>query len=183
MDLSFAEVREILGMIERIDCASVTIEYGDVSISVQRAGASGSAAGASGGAAATTTSAGRSTVEPETVPEPASSSLEDNVGRAAAAAASASSASPAAPSPATPAHWVPVTAPMIGTFYRSGAPEEPPFVEVGNPVRAGQTIGLIEVMKLFSDLKADVDGTVTRVDAVNGQLVEYDQPLLWIEPA
>jgi len=107
--------------------------------------------------------------------------LRDNEsGRAAAAPPSTETS---APSPSTPAHWVSVTAPMVGTFYRSEAPDKPPFVEVGDRVQAGQTLGLIEVMKLYSDLKADVEGTVARVDAAHGQLVEYDEPLLWIEPA
>jgi len=181
MDLSFAEVREILGIIERIECASVMLEYGDVSISVQRAGAStGDGAGAGTPQAAVSRKVDTETA-PSRAPDSPDNDSRDN--EAARAAAAPPSTETSAPSPSTPAHWVSVTAPMVGTFYRSEAPDKPPFVEVGDRVQAGQTLGLIEVMKLYSDLKADVEGTVARVDAAHGQLVEYDEPLLWIEPA
>lgn len=75
-----------------------------------------------------------------------------------------------------------MAAPMTGTFYRSPAPGDPPFVQPGDEVKAGQTVALIEVMKLFSELKAEVDGTVARIDAQDRCLVEYGQPLMWIEP-
>jgi len=174
MDLSFAEIREFLGLIERIECASVTLQYGDVSISVQRPGA---LPGASPG---TTTATLPNTGGPETALSQATDSSEDGVVPAAAAPPSTETSTP---SPSTPAHWVVVRAPMVGTFYRSEAPDKPPFVEVGDRVQAGQTLGLMEVMKLYSDLKSEVEGTVARVDAAHGQLVEYDEPLLWIEPA
>lgn len=77
---------------------------------------------------------------------------------------------------------VPVTAPMTGTFYRSPAPGDPPFVREGDEAEAGQTVALIEVMKLFTELKAETGGTVTRIGAEDRSLVEYGQPLMWIEP-
>lgn len=84
---------------------------------------------------------------------------------------------------AVPDHWVSVAAPMAGTFYRAPKPDEPPFVEVGDLVSAGQPVALVEVMKLFTELKADVAGKVARIDAAEASLVEFDQPLIWIEPA
>lgn len=177
MDLSFAEVREILGLIERIECASVTLEYGDVSISVQRSGAP------SGLGAVTTPAAVSHTVEPEAKPGGSADSPYEGEIAPSAGTTGAPPSTEAETSPSTPAHWVVVRAPMVGTFYRSEAPDKPPFVEVGDRVQAGQTLGLMEVMKLYSDLKSEVEGTVARVDAAHAQLVEYDEPLLWIEPA
>jgi len=177
MDLSFAEVREILSLIERIECASVTLEYGDVSISVQRSGAP------SGLGAGTTPAAVSHTVEPEAKPSGSADSSYKGEIAPSAGTTGAPPSTEVETSPSTPAHWVVVRAPMVGTFYRSEAPDKPPFVEVGDRVQAGQTLGLMEVMKLYSDLKSEVEGTVARVDAAHGQLVEYDEPLLWIEPA
>lgn len=73
-----------------------------------------------------------------------------------------------------------IRAPMLGTFYRSPSPGEKPFVEVGQRVKADDTIGVIEVMKLFSNIRAGVDGTIARIEAENSQLVEYDAPLIII---
>ena len=75
---------------------------------------------------------------------------------------------------------VAVRSPMLGTFYRAPSPGEKPFVEVGTRVRADDTDCLIEVMKLFSSMRAGVDGTVVEILAQNGSLVEYDQPVVLI---
>ncbi|MCL4764624.1 MAG: acetyl-CoA carboxylase biotin carboxyl carrier protein [Hyphomicrobiaceae bacterium] len=76
-----------------------------------------------------------------------------------------------------------VRAPMLGTFYRAPAPGEKPFVEVGQRVRADDTVCLIEVMKLFNSIRAGVDGTVVEILTGNGALVEHDQVLIVIAPA
>ncbi len=75
-----------------------------------------------------------------------------------------------------------VTSPMVGVFYRSPNPGTPPFVEVGDVVAAGQTLCLLEAMKLFNELKADVDGRVTAIHADNAQPVEYETLLFELEP-
>ena len=73
-----------------------------------------------------------------------------------------------------------VRAPMIGTFYRASAPGEKPFIEIGQHVKANDTVGVIEVMKLFNTISAEVDGTVVRIEAQNAALVEFGQPLVII---
>jgi acetyl-CoA carboxylase biotin carboxyl carrier protein len=70
-----------------------------------------------------------------------------------------------------------VRAPMVGTFYASPAPDKPPFVTVGQTVKAGDTLGIIEAMKMFNPIEAEVSGTVLKVLAESGQPVEFDQPL------
>jgi len=72
-------------------------------------------------------------------------------------------------------------APMVGTFYRSPSPGSPPFVEVGQSVSKGQTLCIIEAMKLLNEIESDVSGTVKAVLTENGQPVEYGQPLFVIE--
>jgi acetyl-CoA carboxylase biotin carboxyl carrier protein len=75
-----------------------------------------------------------------------------------------------------------VTAPMIGTFYAAPAPSEPPFVRPGDHVEEGQTIGIIEAMKIMNEIAADRSGTVVEIVAQNAQSVEYGSPLVRLSP-
>ena len=108
---------------------------------------------------------------------------------AMADAAPASGPAQAAPAkaktdaPPVPEGMVAIRAPMLGTFYRAPSPGEKPFVEVGQRVKAGDTVCLLEVMKLFNSINAGVEGTIARILAENAALVEYNQALILIEPA
>ena len=82
--------------------------------------------------------------------------------------------------PATPVFRI--EAPMVGTFYRAPAPGEPPFVEVGEAVEAGQTLCILEAMKLMNEVKADREGLVRRICVDNAEPVEYGQLLFELEP-
>ncbi|MBA2238112.1 MAG: acetyl-CoA carboxylase biotin carboxyl carrier protein [Lysobacter sp.] len=73
-----------------------------------------------------------------------------------------------------------VRAPMVGTFYTSPAPDKPEYVTVGQAVKAGDTLAIIEAMKMFNPIEADVSGTVLKVLAESGQPIEFDQPLFVI---
>jgi len=97
----------------------------------------------------------------------------------------APAAAPSAPEPAAVAAadgLVRVESPMVGTFYRSPQPGAPAFVEIGDVVAAGQTLCLIEAMKLFNELKAEVEGVVREILVENAQPVEFGQPLFELEP-
>ena len=94
-----------------------------------------------------------------------------------AVAAPVEAAAPA--EPALPAGHV-VKAPMVGTFYASSSPGAAAFVKVGQQVKAGETLGIIEAMKMFNQIEADVAGTVTAILLENGQSVEFDQPMFVI---
>ena len=97
-----------------------------------------------------------------------------------AAPAAAAAALPAAPeAPAEPEGHV-VKSPMVGTFYRSSAPGAKPFVEIGQTVNAGDTLCIIEAMKLLNEIEADQGGVIKTVLVENGQPVEYGQPLFLI---
>jgi len=85
----------------------------------------------------------------------------------------------AAPEKAIPEGHI-VTAPMVGTFYSSSNPESPPFVKIGQKVKAGDTLGIIEAMKMFNQIESDVAGTVLSVLVTNGQPVEFDEPMFVI---
>lgn len=100
---------------------------------------------------------------------------------APAAGVSAAPAVEAAPAaPAAPAGHA-VKSPMVGTFYRSSSPGAKPFVEVGSVVKEGETLCIIEAMKILNEIEADKSGTITKILSENGQAVEYGQALFMIE--
>ena len=118
------------------------------------------------------------------------------VGAPVAVAAPAMAGAPAASTPAVALPAAPVAAaavevpvasghvvksPMVGTFYTASSPEAKPFVQVGSVVKEGETICIIEAMKILNEIEADKSGTVSRVLVHNGQAVEYGQPLFMIE--
>ena len=98
--------------------------------------------------------------------------------QAAAPAAAAPAAQPAPAAAPAPSAALSITSPMVGTFYR--APSAP-FIEVGDHVKKGQVIGIIEAMKLLNEVEADQDGVVKAFAAENGQPVEFGQPLVILE--
>ena len=102
---------------------------------------------------------------------------------AAPAVAAPAVAPAAAPAPATApvATGHTVKSPMVGTFYRSSSPGAPAFVEIGAQVKEGETLCIIEAMKILNEIEADKSGTVTQILGENGQAVEYGQPLFIIE--
>ena len=102
---------------------------------------------------------------------------------AAEAAAGAAQPQEAAPPQEEKSNLAEVASPMVGTFYRSPSPEAPPYVEVGSQVRKGQTLCILEAMKLMNELEAEVDGTIRQILVDNGDPVEYGQVLFLIEPA
>lgn len=73
-----------------------------------------------------------------------------------------------------------VRSPMVGTYYESPAPDKPAFVKVGQQVKAGETLGIIEAMKMFNPIEADVSGTVRAILVENGQPIEFDEPMFVI---
>jgi acetyl-CoA carboxylase biotin carboxyl carrier protein len=77
---------------------------------------------------------------------------------------------------------LPITAPLLGTFYVAPEPGAPPFVQVGTAITEDTTVGLIEVMKVFNSVRANVKGTVAQVVAQNGQFVEYGETLMLVKP-
>lgn len=102
------------------------------------------------------------------------------------AAAPVASAAPSAPPPAAPAarsDLLEITAPMVATFYRSPAPGEAPFVEVGSRIATGQTVCILEAMKLMNELEAEVSGEVVEILVENGTPVEFGQVLMRVKPA
>jgi len=92
----------------------------------------------------------------------------------------------AAPAPAATkdeSKYITVKSPMIGTFYRASGPEKPNFVNVGDEIKAGQVVCIIEAMKLFNEIESEISGRIVKVLVDNSSPVEYDQPLFLVDPS
>jgi acetyl-CoA carboxylase biotin carboxyl carrier protein len=163
--VSLDDIKSIIKLVRDADnVAEFTLKYGDLEISLSRESKSGpSAAPSAAMPAAAPVAATRS--------EPPKPPAAENVTPASG------------PAPAPAADEVVITAPMVGTFYRSPKPGEPPFVEVGRSVEKDSVVCIIEIMKLMNSLEAGVAGTVTRILVEDAQAVEYGQPLIYVRKA
>jgi acetyl-CoA carboxylase biotin carboxyl carrier protein len=154
MELTEEDVLEILKLFEQSKFDFLQLEQGERRITVSKAGH----------------------VRPATA------------GAAPPAATAVAPTAAAAPLP-RPAEGVPaehgltpILAPMVGKFYAAPSPSEPPYVAQGSAVEAGATVGLIEVMKVFTSIKTETAGTIERILVGNGQFVEFGQPLFLLRP-
>lgn len=102
---------------------------------------------------------------------------------AAAPAPVAAAPVAAAPSPAPSSNLVEIKSPMIGTFYLTANPDSAPFVTEGGSISAGKTVCIIEAMKLFNEIEAEISGKIVKILVANASPVEYDQPLFLVDPA
>lgn len=170
MPLDFNEIRQLLATIAQTDIAEVTLKSDEFELSVRKA------------VSVSNHIVAVPSVAPIAQPSLAihapeiGSRIPDNGGTHAGAPAGASS------SPIIDQKFVEVPSPMVGTFYRAPAPGEAPFVEVGDRVRKGQTVCIIEAMKLMNEIEAEISGQVVEILIQNGDPVEYNQPLMRINP-
>ena len=102
---------------------------------------------------------------------------------AAAPSPAPAAPAPAAPSPAPSSNLVEIKSPMIGTFYLTANPDSAPFVTEGGSISAGKTVCIIEAMKLFNEIEAEISGKIVKILVANASPVEYDQPLFLVDPA
>jgi len=101
---------------------------------------------------------------------------------AAPAPVAATPAVAAAPAVSESDNYLTIKSPMIGTFYRSASPDKPSFVNVGDEIKAGQVLCVVEAMKLFNEIEAEISGRIVKVLVDNASPIEYDQPLFLVEP-
>lgn len=173
MPLNLNELRELLEAINQMDIAELTLKSDDFELTVRRESRmheqllAGMVAQAPSSEVVLQSNP-LQTSSP-TVADP--KSVSENV-----------TASPAALPPTNDRRWVEILSPMVGTFYRAPAPDEPPFVDVGERVRVGQAVCIIEAMKLMNEIEAEVAGEITEILVKNGEPVEYNQPLMRVIP-
>ncbi|MBG1267136.1 acetyl-CoA carboxylase biotin carboxyl carrier protein [Nostoc sp. WHI] len=183
MPLDFNEIRQLLATIAQTDIAEVILKSDDFELTVRKAvsisnqvlsvgqatlgGVVGS--GLSG-------SSGGNQVSASQVTEVSTSRVFENTGTSTQVQLSVN------PPSIIDQRLVEVPSPMVGTFYRAPAPGEAAFVEVGDRVRKGQTVCIIEAMKLMNEIEAEVSGQVMEILLQNGDAVEYGQPMMRINP-
>ncbi len=101
---------------------------------------------------------------------------------AAPAPVAAAPVAAAAPAVSESDNYITIKSPMIGTFYRSASPDKPSFVNVGDEIKAGQVLCVVEAMKLFNEIEAEISGRIVKVLVDNASPIEFDQPLFVVEP-
>lgn len=122
-------------------------------------------------------------VQPQMVHIPAQQQYQAPMPQAQPAPQAAAVPSPAPQAEAPASTLITIKAPMVGTFYRSANPESPSFVNVGDEVKPGKVVCIIEAMKLFNEIESEVSGKIVKVLLENASPVEYDQPLFLVEPS
>ena len=156
--MDIRKVKKLIELLEESNIGEIEIKEGEESVRISRHGNQPAAPVAYAAPAA---------VAPTPLPTAAPSTAE-----APAAEATAPAAAPVADNA--------VLSPMVGTFYRAPGPEVPSFVEVGQTVRVGDVLCIVEAMKMMNQIEADRAGTVTAIHVENGEAVEFDQPLISI---
>jgi acetyl-CoA carboxylase biotin carboxyl carrier protein len=160
------DLKEILRILEEQDITEFELEQDGVKLRVCRSSRAASAGAASGAP-----------------PSPPSVTPAAGAAGPALGAVAGESPAPAEAAAAPVADGTLVRSPIVGTFYRAPDPNSPPFVSVGDSVKVGQVLCIIEAMKLMNEIEAEIAGEVTRVHPENGQPVQYGDPLFTIRPA
>ncbi|PZO39921.1 MAG: acetyl-CoA carboxylase biotin carboxyl carrier protein [Shackletoniella antarctica] len=163
MELSVTDLRELVAALGQSDIVELTLKSADFELTLRKPGAIVS------GAAALVV---------------AKAAAEDSVAVSAAAAplpAATPAVAPVSP-PGKGSDLLSINSPMVGTFYRSPAPEEQSFVGVGDRITAGQTVCIIEAMKLMNELEAEISGEIVEILVENSQPVEFGQTLMLVRP-
>ncbi|QLE59297.1 acetyl-CoA carboxylase biotin carboxyl carrier protein [Nostoc sp. TCL26-01] len=178
MPLDFNEIRQLLATIAQTDIAEVTLKSDDFELTVRKAvSASNYIVPNSQAPLSSVVASGLPSVTQATPTPPVSEVGTSRISEQVVASSGTQSGAKIIDQ-----KWVEVPSPMVGTFYRAPAPGEAPFVEVGDRVRQGQTVCIIEAMKLMNEIEVEVSGKVMELLVQNGEPVEYGQPLMRINP-
>ena len=160
--MEYKQIQELIKTINKSNISELSIEEGDFKITIKQE------------------FSGAAHYVPMAPAMPVPAAPAPQVIQPAAAPAVPAPEKPAA-SPAAATNLYTIKSPMIGTFYRSPSPDKPLFVNVGDEIKAGQVLCIIEAMKLFNEIESEVSGRVIKVVADDSSPVEYDQPLFLIE--
>lgn len=177
MPLDFNEIRQLIVTISQTDIAELSLKSDDFELTVRKSIGSErlvSGMGANPSSAFDVGMTDASTTIPATTDIGRVNRVDD--------LGSATSERGSATAPPLDPKLVEVISPMVGTFYRAPAPGEAAFVEIGDRIRLGQTVCIIEAMKLMNEIETEVSGQVVEILVENGEPVEYGQPLIRINP-
>ncbi|MEL6222948.1 MAG: acetyl-CoA carboxylase biotin carboxyl carrier protein [Cyanobacteria bacterium J06626_14] len=168
MELNFDELQELLTTLGKTDIEELTLKSSDFELTVRKTHAQ------------STVTLAPATVMPA---DPAALGLQSQPAVIPAVAPIAAPAVAGPPSAGTDSKLLEITSPMVGTFYRAPAPDESPFVSVGDRISTGQTVCIIEAMKLMNELEAEFSGEVAEILVDNAEPVEFGQVLMRVKPA
>ena len=157
--MKLEEIKELMKAMEANDISSFEYNEGEVHLSLRRG-----------------------PQEVQVLSAPAPQAAASAAPAAAQAAPAAQEAAPAKQPEAAPETGNVITSPLVGTFYAASAPDKDPYVKVGDHVKKGQVLGIIEAMKLMNEIESDYDGVVEAILVNNEEVVEYGQPLFRIVP-
>lgn len=164
--MEFKQIQELIKAINKSNISELSIEEGEFKITIKQA---------------------QTVSETQFVAIQAPSPAMQQVLPQAAAPVAIPAAAPATPSQPAAAsdnsNLITIKSPMIGTFYRSPSPDKPSFVNVGDDIKQGQVLCIVEAMKLFNEIESEVSGKIVKVLIDDASPVEYDQPLFLVEPA
>lgn len=158
MELDLNQLRELLTILNQTDITELSLKSGDLELTLKK--------GSSVVAQPIITSPPVLTAPPASAPVPEISATPDPT-----------------PPPQAPKKGTEINSPMVGTFYRAPSPDDPPFIEVGDSVKKGQVVCIVEAMKLMNEIEAEANGVVSEILVQNGEPVEFGQVLIRINPS
>ena len=159
MSINFQELRDLLGAISQTDITELILKNSDFELTVRK-------------------EKGLVAVPPVSVSTPLVETISPSVAKTPVTAAPETPSTPAVDDK----KWVDVTSPMVGTFYAAPAPDEDPFVTVGDRINKGDTVCIIEAMKLMNEIEGEVTGQIMEISVQNGEPVEFGQVLMRVNP-
>lgn len=165
--MDFSQIQELIRMVSKHKLSEFNLKEGDFRLIIRNQTSQETAA--------------PTVVHPLSAPPPASVAIQPPAAPALAPKADLPSA--AASATDENAKYMTIKSPMVGTFYRSSGQDKPPFLKVGDDVETGQTVCIIEAMKLFNEIESELRGKVVKVLVEDATPVEYDQPLFLLDPA
>ena len=178
MQLDLHQLQELLATLDRTNISELILKSGDFELTVRKDAAVGDrplpsiSASIGDGVAGTGTSS-----SPSSNGHPRADSGSTNT-----APIGDTTAIPPSKTPQVNPKWVDIISPVVGTFYRSPGPDEAPFVEEGDRISVGQAVCIIEAMKVMNEIEAEVSGEIVEILVENGEPVEYNQPLMRVNP-
>ncbi|MBX5439533.1 MAG: acetyl-CoA carboxylase biotin carboxyl carrier protein [Thermoflavifilum sp.] len=166
--MDFKQIQELIKLVSKSNISELSIEQENFKITIKQKDHTGEGAPLIQPAYPMATSVAAMPSAPLPVPAPA--------------APQPAAQPPAAAQASKEENYLTIKSPMIGTFYRSPSPDKPPFVNVGDEVKPGQVVCIIEAMKLFNEIESEVSGRIVKVLVEDASPVEFDQPLFLVEP-
>ncbi len=163
MSVDFQELRELLSVIAKTDITEFTLKSDDFELTLRK----DSVVSASESNLIAQEVLPTKTVEAPTAPVVESTAVTPESPTSA---------------PIDQKKWLDITSPMVGTFYRAPTPDDPPFVDIGDRITTGQTVCILEAMKLMNELEAEVAGQIVEILVQNGEPVEFGQVLMRVDP-